>query len=84
MIASVIPSQKNSCFGSSLIFTKGSTAMEGISGKGKGHLLLGGDLVRRGSGSKDKLPKGHHSGYHQEGSEDAQSQRNLLPFTLSP
>jgi len=33
MISSVIPSLKNSCLGSSLMFTKGSTAMEGLSGK---------------------------------------------------
>ena len=34
MIFSVIPSLKYSCFGSSLMFTKGSTAMDGLSGKG--------------------------------------------------
>src|SRR4030067_1864827 len=35
MMSSVIPSLKYSCFGSSLIFTKGRTAMEGLSGRGK-------------------------------------------------
>src|SRR4030043_1311065 len=35
MISSVIPSLKYSSLGSPLIFTKGSTAMEGLSGSGK-------------------------------------------------
>jgi len=35
IIFSVIPSLRNSRFGSSLMFTKGSTAIEGRSGKGK-------------------------------------------------
>ena len=34
MISSVIPSAKYSCSGSSLIFEKGSTAIEGFSGNG--------------------------------------------------
>ena len=34
-MSSVIPSLKNSCLGSPLMLTKGSTAMEGLSGKGK-------------------------------------------------
>src|SRR4030065_2055031 len=35
MISSVIPSLKYSCCGSSLMFTKGRTAIEGRSGSGK-------------------------------------------------
>src|SRR4030042_3611935 len=35
MISSVKPSLKNSCSGSLLMFTKGRTAMEGLSGNGK-------------------------------------------------
>src|SRR5512139_3963129 len=34
IISSVIPSLKYSCFGSSLILAKGSTAIEGLSGRG--------------------------------------------------
>ena len=34
MISSVNPSLKYSCFGSSLIFSKGNTAIEGLSGNG--------------------------------------------------
>ncbi len=35
MIPSVNPSLKNSCLGSSLMLTNGSTAIEGLSGSGK-------------------------------------------------
>ena len=35
MICSVNPSVKNSCLGSPVMFSNGSTAMEGLSGSGK-------------------------------------------------
>src|SRR5712672_3445295 len=38
MISSTIPSAKYSCSGSPLMFWKGSTAMEGLSGSGSGWL----------------------------------------------
>src|SRR5512136_2017798 len=54
MISSVIPSQRNSCFGSSLIFTKGNTAIEGTSGNGNAIFSL--DAISSGgAGLKYKL-----------------------------
>src|SRR5512137_2407070 len=46
---SVIPSLKNSCLGSPLILTKGSTAMEGNSGRGKA-IFFGSALSTGGEG----------------------------------
>src|SRR5512136_2416784 len=53
MISSVIPSQRNSCFGSSLMFTNGSTATEGTSGKGKAIFSL--EAGSMGGGRNNKF-----------------------------
>ena len=40
MMSSVMPSEKYCCSGSPLMFSKGSTAMDGLSGKGKSEDLI--------------------------------------------
>ena len=49
------------------MFTKGSTAIDGSSGKGIGHLFLGGHLHPGGSRMKGKLIEGGSAGDHHQG-----------------